>query len=147
MCFLQVSNLKKILQSMLEYYHDVRVTVLIHLFYYFKADRLIIVSSIQFCLFSLRLPCHLSIHPFFQVLGQQVSDEHLPDVSLIGEVGDVTELGRLVQLVLGCAVSCEKKQGKSNKSKGRNDDGSKYDVKRIYSIMGSNQVFNSSTEK
>ncbi|XP_056144695.1 protein Hook homolog 2-like [Lampris incognitus] len=63
---LKVSNLKKILQSMLEYYHD--------------------------------------------VLGHQVSDEHLPDVNLIGEVGDVTELGKLVQLVLGCAVSCEKKQ-------------------------------------
>ncbi|XP_051796866.1 protein Hook homolog 2 [Acanthochromis polyacanthus] len=63
---LKVSNLKKILKSMLEYYHD--------------------------------------------VLGNQVSDEHLPDVNLIGEMGDVTELGKLVQLVLGCAVSCEKKQ-------------------------------------
>ncbi|KAJ8363387.1 hypothetical protein SKAU_G00122180 [Synaphobranchus kaupii] len=63
---LKVSNLKKILQSMLEYYHD--------------------------------------------VLGHQVSDEHLPDVCLIGEMEDVTELGKLVQLVLGCAVSCEKKQ-------------------------------------
>ncbi|XP_036421935.1 protein Hook homolog 2-like isoform X2 [Colossoma macropomum] len=62
---LKVSNLKKILQSMMEYYHD--------------------------------------------VLGQQVEDEHVPDVSLIGEMGDVVELGRLVQLVLGCAVSCEKK--------------------------------------
>ncbi|XP_060945553.1 protein Hook homolog 2 [Limanda limanda] len=63
---LKVSNLKKILTSMMEYYHD--------------------------------------------VLGHQVSDEHMPDVSLIGEMGDVTELGKLVQLVLGCAVSCEKKQ-------------------------------------
>ncbi|CAL8270851.1 unnamed protein product [Lota lota] len=63
---LKVNNLKKILQSMLEYYHD--------------------------------------------VLGHQVSEQHLPDVNLIGEHGDVTELGRLVQLVLGCAVSCEKKQ-------------------------------------
>uniref|UniRef100_A0A672GWP1 Calponin-homology (CH) domain-containing protein n=1 Tax=Salarias fasciatus TaxID=181472 RepID=A0A672GWP1_SALFA len=63
---LKVSNLKKILKSMLEYYHD--------------------------------------------ILGHQVSDEHLPDVSLIGELGDVAELGKLVQLVLGCAVSCEKKQ-------------------------------------
>uniref|UniRef100_A0A667ZSW9 Hook microtubule tethering protein 2 n=1 Tax=Myripristis murdjan TaxID=586833 RepID=A0A667ZSW9_9TELE len=67
---LKVSNLKKILQSMLEYYHD--------------------------------------------VLGHQVSDEHLPDVNLIGEMGDVTELGKLVQLVLGCAVSCEKKQGNTS---------------------------------
>lgn len=63
---LKVSNLKKILKSMMEYYHD--------------------------------------------VLGNQVSDAHLPDVNLIGEMGDVTELGKLVQLVLGCAVSCEKKQ-------------------------------------
>ncbi|KAM9434942.1 protein Hook homolog 2 [Clarias gariepinus] len=63
---IKVSNLKKILQSMLEYYHD--------------------------------------------VLGQQVAEQHVPDVALIGETGDVTELGRLVQLVLGCAVSCEKKQ-------------------------------------
>ncbi|XP_056304494.1 protein Hook homolog 2 [Danio aesculapii] len=63
---LKVSNLKKILQSMMEYYHD--------------------------------------------VLSQQVSDEHVPDVSLIGEMGDVTELGRLLQLVLGCAVSCDRKQ-------------------------------------
>lgn len=63
---LKVSNLKKILQSMMEYYHD--------------------------------------------VLSQQVSDEHVPDVCLIGEMGDVTELGRLLQLVLGCAVSCDQKQ-------------------------------------
>ncbi|KAM9843785.1 protein Hook homolog 2 [Aulostomus maculatus] len=63
---LKVSNLKKILKSMLEYYHD--------------------------------------------VLGHQVTDEHLPDVNLIGEMGDVTELGKLVQIVLGCAISCEKKQ-------------------------------------
>uniref|UniRef100_A0A9J8BPT0 HOOK N-terminal domain-containing protein n=1 Tax=Cyprinus carpio carpio TaxID=630221 RepID=A0A9J8BPT0_CYPCA len=45
-----------------------------------------------------------------QVLGQQVCDEHVPDVCLIGEMGDVTELGRLLQLVLGCAVSCDQKQ-------------------------------------
>lgn len=63
---LKVSNLKKILKSMLEYYHD--------------------------------------------VLGHQISDHHLPDVNLIGETNDVTEMGKLVQLVLGCAVTCEKKQ-------------------------------------
>uniref|UniRef100_A0A673J8F0 HOOK N-terminal domain-containing protein n=1 Tax=Sinocyclocheilus rhinocerous TaxID=307959 RepID=A0A673J8F0_9TELE len=46
-----------------------------------------------------------------QVLGQQVSDEHVPDVCLIAEMGVLTELGRLLQLVLGCAVSCDHKQG------------------------------------
>nr|XP_033779668.1 protein Hook homolog 2 isoform X1 [Geotrypetes seraphini] len=63
---LKLSNLKKILQSVLEYYHD--------------------------------------------VLGQSVTDDHLPDVTLIGEFSDPTELGKLMQLVLGCAISCEKKQ-------------------------------------
>ncbi|XP_029440413.1 protein Hook homolog 2 [Rhinatrema bivittatum] len=44
------------------------------------------------------------------VLGHQVSDSHLPDVTLIGEFSDPAELGKLLQLVLGCAISCEKKQ-------------------------------------
>uniref|UniRef100_A0A674JVU9 Hook microtubule tethering protein 2 n=1 Tax=Terrapene triunguis TaxID=2587831 RepID=A0A674JVU9_9SAUR len=62
----QVSNLKKILQSVLEYCQD--------------------------------------------VLGHQISERHLPDVNLIGEFSDTSELGKLLQLVLGCAISCEKKQ-------------------------------------
>ncbi|XP_048650961.1 protein Hook homolog 2 isoform X6 [Marmota marmota marmota] len=61
-----VSNLQKILQSLVEYSQD--------------------------------------------VLGHPVSKQHLPDVSLIGEFSDPTELGKLLQLVLGCAISCEKKQ-------------------------------------
>lgn len=100
----QVSNLKKILKSMLEYYHDVRRFSQFYSFFFHF-----------FCVFKLgwgSVPTSgLSLHE--QVLGHQVSDEHLPDVNLIGEMGDVTELGKLVQLVLGCAVSCEKKQGKA----------------------------------
>lgn len=46
-----------------------------------------------------------------QVLGHPLSEQHLPDVSLIGEFSDPAELGKLLQLVLGCAISCEKKQG------------------------------------
>ncbi|XP_045348051.1 protein Hook homolog 2 isoform X3 [Leopardus geoffroyi] len=63
---LKVSNLKTILQSLLEYSQD--------------------------------------------VLGHPVLEQHLPDVSLIGEFSDPEELGKLLQLVLGCAISCEKKQ-------------------------------------
>ncbi|KAH1176012.1 hypothetical protein KIL84_020746 [Mauremys mutica] len=63
---LKVSNLKKVLQSVLEYCQD--------------------------------------------VLGHQISERHLPDVNLIGEFSDTSELGKLLQLVLGCAISCEKKQ-------------------------------------
>ncbi|XP_036044895.1 protein Hook homolog 2 isoform X1 [Onychomys torridus] len=44
------------------------------------------------------------------VLGHPVSEQHLPDVSLIGELSNPAELGKLLQLVLGCAISCEKKQ-------------------------------------
>ncbi|XP_074194149.1 protein Hook homolog 2 isoform X4 [Rhinolophus sinicus] len=44
------------------------------------------------------------------VLGHPISEQHLPDVSLIGEFSDPGELGKLLQLVLGCAISCEKKQ-------------------------------------
>uniref|UniRef100_A0A667WUW0 Protein Hook homolog 3 n=1 Tax=Myripristis murdjan TaxID=586833 RepID=A0A667WUW0_9TELE len=45
-----------------------------------------------------------------EVLGQQINDFTLPDVNLIGEHSDAAELGRMLQLILGCAVSCEQKQ-------------------------------------
>ncbi|XP_057565189.1 protein Hook homolog 2 isoform X4 [Hippopotamus amphibius kiboko] len=44
------------------------------------------------------------------VLGHPILEQHLPDVSLIGEFSNPEELGKLLQLVLGCAISCEKKQ-------------------------------------
>uniref|UniRef100_A0A8C7R3Q5 Hook microtubule tethering protein 2 n=1 Tax=Oncorhynchus mykiss TaxID=8022 RepID=A0A8C7R3Q5_ONCMY len=66
------------------------------------------LKTVRNCVFSHNPPFSPSLHE--QVLGHQVADEHLPDINLIGEFGDVTELGKLVQLVLGCAVSCEKKQ-------------------------------------
>ena len=46
-----------------------------------------------------------------QVLGLHISDFTLPDVSLLGEHADAAELGRMLQLILGCAVNCEQKQG------------------------------------
>lgn len=63
---LKVSNLEKILQSLLVYSQD--------------------------------------------VLGHPVSEKHLPNVNLLGQFSDPSELGKLLQLVLGCAISCEKKQ-------------------------------------
>uniref|UniRef100_A0A8C6V665 Protein Hook homolog 3 n=1 Tax=Neogobius melanostomus TaxID=47308 RepID=A0A8C6V665_9GOBI len=47
---------------------------------------------------------------FLQILGQLINDFRLPDVNLIGEHSDAAELGRMLQLILGCAVSCEQKQ-------------------------------------
>ena len=46
-----------------------------------------------------------------QVLGEQMSDFPLPDVALVAERQDPLNTGRLLQLILGCAVKCERKQG------------------------------------
>uniref|UniRef100_A0A8C7G178 Hook microtubule tethering protein 3 n=1 Tax=Oncorhynchus kisutch TaxID=8019 RepID=A0A8C7G178_ONCKI len=48
-----------------------------------------------------------------EVLQQQINDFTLPDINLIGEHSDAAELGRMLQLILGCAVNCEQKQGLS----------------------------------
>ncbi|NXF21696.1 HOOK3 protein, partial [Rhodinocichla rosea] len=53
-------------------------------------------------------PCMYPV--FVQILGQQINDFTLPDVNLIGEHADAAELGRMLQLILGCAVNCEQKQ-------------------------------------
>ncbi|XP_054590421.2 protein Hook homolog 1 [Nothobranchius furzeri] len=45
-----------------------------------------------------------------EVLTQEISDFSLPNVSLVAEHADPVELGRLLQLILGCAVRCERKQ-------------------------------------
>ncbi|XP_064605295.1 LOW QUALITY PROTEIN: protein Hook homolog 3-like [Liolophura sinensis] len=63
---LKVSNLKKVLKGIMDYYSD--------------------------------------------NLGLHIQDFPMPDVSAIGECGDKGELGRLLQLILGCAVNCDDKQ-------------------------------------
>ncbi|XP_069623781.1 protein Hook homolog 3 isoform X1 [Ranitomeya imitator] len=45
-----------------------------------------------------------------EILGHQINDFALPDVCLVGEHSDASELGRMLQLILGCAVKCEQKQ-------------------------------------
>ncbi|KAI4549500.1 hypothetical protein MG293_001830 [Ovis ammon polii] len=40
----------------------------------------------------------------------EISEELIPDLNQITECSDSVELGRLLQLILGCAVNCEKKQ-------------------------------------
>ena len=35
----------------------------------------------------------------------------MPDLAMVAEHSDPVELGRLLQLILGCAVKCERKQG------------------------------------
>ncbi|XP_058717748.1 protein Hook homolog 2 isoform X3 [Poecile atricapillus] len=62
----QVNNLRKVLQSVLEYWQD--------------------------------------------VLGQAVEEQHVPDVAPAAQYGDPEQLGKLVRLVLGCAVSCQQRE-------------------------------------
>ncbi|KYO28814.1 hypothetical protein Y1Q_0002214 [Alligator mississippiensis] len=62
----KVSNLTKVLQSMLEYCQD--------------------------------------------VLGQPVPERHVPEVAVAAEQAAAPELDKLLRLVLGCAVACERKQ-------------------------------------
>lgn len=45
-----------------------------------------------------------------EVLGIQIHDFQMPDVNAIGEHSDHGEIGRLLQLILGCAVNCSEKQ-------------------------------------
>ncbi|KAL4634975.1 hypothetical protein GN956_G14438 [Arapaima gigas] len=47
---------------------------------------------------------------YSEVLAQQISDFPLPDLAQVAEHSDPVELGRLLQLILGCAVKCERKQ-------------------------------------
>lgn len=51
------------------------------------------------------------VHDYYtEVLTMDISGFPMPDVNSIVESLDITELGRLLQLVLGCAVNCEDKQ-------------------------------------
>ncbi|KAM5148970.1 protein Hook homolog 1 [Mantella aurantiaca] len=45
-----------------------------------------------------------------EVLEQQISEFLLPDLTQVAEHSDPTEMGRLLQLILGCAINCDKKQ-------------------------------------
>ncbi|MED6276998.1 Protein Hook 1 [Characodon lateralis] len=45
-----------------------------------------------------------------EVLTQDISYFPLPDVSLVAEHSEPAEMGRLLQLILGCAVRCEQQQ-------------------------------------
>ncbi|CAF1239065.1 unnamed protein product [Rotaria sp. Silwood1] len=47
---------------------------------------------------------------YSEILGQSLVDFQMPDLNMIAETTDETELSRLLQLVLGCAVSCDRKQ-------------------------------------
>ncbi|XP_056271488.1 protein Hook homolog 1 [Pseudoliparis swirei] len=47
---------------------------------------------------------------YTEVLAQEMSDFSLPDLAVVAEHSDPVQLGRLLQLVLGCAVRCERKQ-------------------------------------
>ncbi|MBN3281734.1 HOOK1 protein, partial [Polyodon spathula] len=58
---------------------------------------------------NLKKVLQLIVDYYNEVLAQQVSDVLLPDVNLIAEHAHPVQLGMLLQLILGCAIKCEKK--------------------------------------
>lgn len=67
--------------------------------------------SIKYFIWCYKYEGNYNLFVSIQILGQQINDFTLPDVNLIGEHSDAAELGRMLQLILGCAVNCEQKQG------------------------------------
>ena len=53
---------------------------------------------------------HSKLQPRGPTVGLQINDFTLPDIDLIGEQSDAAELGRMLQLILYCAVNCKQKQ-------------------------------------
>ena len=51
---------------------------------------------------------------WLKVLGQSLEADSLPDVALLGEHAHSGEAGKLLQLLLGCAVHCAKRDGKKS---------------------------------
>ncbi|KAG8003540.1 Protein Hook-like protein 1 [Nibea albiflora] len=89
---LKINNLKKILQMVVDYYNEVGCG---------RMHTILLVFA--------QLSDDWEKH-MLHVLAQEISDFPLPDLALAAEHSDPVELGRLLQLVLGCAVRCERKQ-------------------------------------
>ncbi|KXJ24035.1 Protein Hook-like [Exaiptasia diaphana] len=47
---------------------------------------------------------------YSEVLSMDISGFPMPDVNILADTANKAELGRLLQLILGCAVNCEDKQ-------------------------------------
>uniref|UniRef100_A0A3P9JKN7 Hook microtubule-tethering protein 1 n=1 Tax=Oryzias latipes TaxID=8090 RepID=A0A3P9JKN7_ORYLA len=107
-----MSNLKKILQMVVDYYKEVGNTV--HPCYLIiSKHRSTHRPASYWGLFNDQVSLNASHRFLFvnhQVLSQDISDFPVPDLSLVAEHADPVELGRLLQLILGCAVRCERKQ-------------------------------------
>ncbi|XP_062920346.1 protein Hook homolog 1 [Mobula hypostoma] len=59
---------------------------------------------------NLKKVLQMVLNYYHEVLAQQIAESLHPDLSLIVDHVDVVELGRLLQLILGCAVNCERKE-------------------------------------
>uniref|UniRef100_A0A3P8ZXE9 Hook microtubule-tethering protein 1 n=1 Tax=Esox lucius TaxID=8010 RepID=A0A3P8ZXE9_ESOLU len=63
-------------------------------------------------LINLKKILQMMVGYYNEVLSQQIQEFPLPDLTKVAEHSDPVELGRLLQLILGCAVKCERKQGR-----------------------------------
>lgn len=75
-----------------------------------KIKRDVSVNNWRLRISNLKKILEAVIEYFQDVLTLHVLDGGLPDVVKIGESSNLTELGKLLRLILGCAINCDKKQ-------------------------------------
>lgn len=67
-------------------------------------------DNVRLKLNNLKKVLQMIVDYYNEVLAQQITDFPLPDLVRVIEQSDQVELGRLLQLILGCAVKCDRKQ-------------------------------------
>ncbi|KAF0042332.1 hypothetical protein F2P81_005864 [Scophthalmus maximus] len=65
------------------------------------------LSSVVLRMNNLKKILQMVVDYYNEIFAQEISDFPLPDLARVAEHSDPVELGRLLQLVLGCAVRCE----------------------------------------
>ncbi|XP_056619711.1 protein Hook homolog 1 [Triplophysa dalaica] len=69
-----------------------------------------VADNVRLKMNNLKKILQMMVDYYNEVLSQQVKDFPMPDLMRVVEHSDQIELGRLLQLILGCAVNCDRKQ-------------------------------------
>uniref|UniRef100_A0A673G6S9 Protein Hook homolog 1 n=1 Tax=Sinocyclocheilus rhinocerous TaxID=307959 RepID=A0A673G6S9_9TELE len=67
-------------------------------------------NNVRLKMNNLKKILQMMVDYYNELLAQKITDFPLPDLALVVEQFDQVELGRLLQLILGCAVKCDRKQ-------------------------------------
>uniref|UniRef100_A0A671PFK7 Protein Hook homolog 1 n=1 Tax=Sinocyclocheilus anshuiensis TaxID=1608454 RepID=A0A671PFK7_9TELE len=67
-------------------------------------------NNVRLKMNNLKKILQMMVDYYNELLAQKITDFPLPDLARVVEQFDHVELGRLLQLILGCAVKCDRKQ-------------------------------------